>query len=90
LIAFAEEVEGASAQIKIFADADTDRIFGRSVPANVWLTDNRDLEAYILRKECFEKVIKLGFNDDRVKANDALRQVISLGRQLTVLRLMWY
>jgi hypothetical protein len=88
LIDFAREVEGAGAQIKIFADADTDRILERSIPANVWLTDKRDLEGYILRKECVEKILRLGFLDERLDADEVLRQVTSLGRQLGVLRLM--
>lgn len=88
MIGFAKEVEGAGAQIKVFADADTDRILGRSVPSNVWLTDQRDLEGYILRRECVEKVINLGFLNDRLDAEEVLRQVTSLGRELGIFRLM--
>lgn len=88
LIAFASEMEGAGAQIKVFADADTDRILEKSVPSNVWLTDKRDLEGYILRPECIEKVIRLGHLNDRVNADDVLQRVTSLGRELGILRLV--
>lgn len=88
LIDFAKEVEGADAQIKVFADADTDRVLGRSVPSNVWLTDQRDLEGYVLRRECIEKVINLGFLNDKLDADEVLRQVALLGRKLGIFRLM--
>ena len=88
IVHFAREVERAPAQIKIFADADTDRILGKSVPANVLLTDSRDLEGYILRKECVEKVIRLGFLNERLDVDEVVRQVASLGRQLGIMRLM--
>lgn len=88
LLDFAQEIEGAGAQIKAFADADTDRILGRSRPANVLLTDKRDLEGYVLREECVEKVLKLGLLEDALNAEDVLRRTNSLGRQLGVLRIM--
>lgn len=88
LLTFAREVEGADAQIKVLADADTDRILERSVPTNVLLTDKRDLEGYVLRPECVEKVIRLGYLNDRLDAHHVLREVTSLGRELGILRLM--
>lgn len=88
LIAFAGEVEGAGAQIKVFADADTDRILDRAVPSNVWLTDKRDLEGYILRPECIEKIVRLGHLNDRLDVDAILQQATSLGREVGILRLM--
>lgn len=88
LLAFAREVEGAAAQIKVLADADTDRILERSIPANVLLTDKRDLEGYVLRPECVEKVIRLGYLNDRLDTHQVLREVTSIGRELGILRLM--
>jgi hypothetical protein len=72
----------------VFADADTDRILDKTVPSNVWLTDKRDLEGYILRPECIEKVIRMGYLNDRLNVDEVLRQARSLGRELGILRLM--
>jgi hypothetical protein len=72
----------------VFADADTDRILDKTVPSNVWLTDKRDLEGYILRPECIEKVIRMGYLNDRLNVDEVLRQARFLGRELGILRLM--
>lgn len=88
LLAFAREVEGAAAQIRILVDADTDRIMERTAPSNVLLTDKRDLEGYVLRLECVEKVLRLGYLNERLDAREILRRVTALGRELGLMRLM--
>lgn len=88
LLHFTEQVENLGIQIKGFADADTDHIFERAVPSNVILTDNRDLEGYMLREDCIEKLIKLALLDDKLRATDILEKTLSIGRQIGLLRLM--
>ncbi|SRR6266545_5061888 len=88
LIAFARIVEGDEAKIKFLADADNDRLFGRTVPSNVWLTDSRDLEGYVFRKNCVEKLLKLGLVEEGIEAESLLANILSVGRMLGLLRLI--
>lgn len=88
LIAFARIVEGSPVGIRMLADADTDRLRGRSVPSKVWLTDLRDLEAYFFREECVDKVFRLGLSTDDVDSAQLLKNALRIGRWLGVLRLL--
>ncbi len=88
LIRFAEWLGDREVKIRFFADADWDRILGRPVPQRVWLTDHRDMEGYVLRLECFDKVLRLGVATDRVTAEWLLRIVRDEGRRLGLVRLM--
>ena len=87
LLAFAAIVEPEQVQIRFLADADTDRLRGRRMPSNVWLTDTRDMEGYLLREECFEKMLRLGLEDESVDPRRLLEQILSIGRWLGILRL---
>lgn len=89
LLHFARATENTAARISFFADADYDRVLGRTgaIPGNVVLTDGRDLEAYFLRQDCFEKIVKLALGTGKytgVKLQQALEDV---GRLLGCLRL---
>jgi hypothetical protein len=88
LIHFAEVLGDRQCQIQMFADSDWDRILDRKVPARMWLTDYRDMEGYILREECFDKVLHLGIGTDQISGRDLLESVRALGRQLGLIRLM--
>lgn len=88
LLHFAQLVAARSERIRFFADADWDRVLGRSVPPAVWLTDHRDLEGYVLRIECVDKVLCLGVANTRVAAADILTWVTDHGRRFGLIRLM--
>jgi hypothetical protein len=88
LIAFASAVEGKTQRLLFFADADYDRLLGRSLPGNVILTDGRDLEGYILREDCMEKVIALGLTSDTIPADKVLNQALMVGKRLAHIRLL--
>lgn len=88
IIRFAEWLGERDVQIRFFADADWDRLLGRPVPRRVWLTDHRDMEGYVLRLECIDKVLRLGIGTDRIPADDLLRMVREQGRRLGLIRLM--
>jgi hypothetical protein len=88
LLAFAEWMVRSEAQLKCFADADWDRLFGRGAPANVWLTDKRDLEGYTLREECLEKVLRLGMATERLDARALLATVLRAAREVGILRVL--
>jgi len=85
---FAELLGGVSVRIRMFADADWDRVLRRSVPSRVWLTDKRDLEGYVLREECLDKVLSLGLNTEKITASKILKAVRQHGRRLGATRLM--
>lgn len=89
LIVFADIVRNTNADVKIafFADADHDRILGRLLPENVWLTDGRDMEGYLLREDCFRKVIQVGLHSEAVNPVALLSEVLKHGRTLGLLRL---
>ena len=88
LITFAKSVEGHPAQIRFFADADTDRLHSISVPTNVWLTDLRDMEGYLFREDCLDKLLKLGLGEESINARQLRNTILGLGRTLGLLRLV--
>lgn len=88
LIAFARCLEGKPTKAKCFADADFDRLFGRTVPATVWLTDARDLEGYVLCAECLDKVIRMGIGSETISAEEILNLVRGPARSIGILRIL--
>lgn len=88
LLSFARWLEGKGVQIGCFADADFDRLLGRELPAGLWLTDGRDMEAYVLRRECLEKVLKLGIGSEAIEADQVLQMIREPARRLGLLRLL--
>ncbi len=88
LFHFAGFVEGNDVQIGFFADADFDHLLDIEVPQNIWLTDYRDMEAYLLRSECIEKVIQLGLGDESIDAGSVLENTLQIGRYLGCIRLV--
>jgi hypothetical protein len=88
LFYFADVLGNDPAQIRMFADADWDRLLERSVPARVWLTDLRDMEGYVLCEACINKVLRLGIKTEKISAAKLLAMLCSVGRQLGLLRLM--
>ncbi len=89
LIGFATLLSVANcARIRCFADADFDRLLKRECPKSVWLTDGRDLEGYVLRNECVEKVLLLGIGQHAVSARDILNDVLTVGRRVGILRVV--
>jgi hypothetical protein len=88
LIHFANLLSDRHPRIRMFADADWDRILNRPVPGRVWLTDHRDMEGYILREECFDKVLRLGVGTEQISGGRLLELVRNHGRRLGMVRLM--
>jgi hypothetical protein len=89
LIYFAEQLGRGACDVRIqmFADADWDRLLERPVPARVWITDHRDMEGYLLRVECLEKVLRLGLGNAAVSAEVVLTSIKEHARRLCLLRL---
>jgi hypothetical protein len=87
LLTFAARALSEAPSIRCFADADSDRLLGRQVPKNVWLTDLRALESYVLRADCIEKILRLGVGTDKGDASVILKSVLAASRELAALRL---
>jgi hypothetical protein len=88
LIQFAHSLADHNVRIRMFADADWDRVLKKVVPERVWLTDHRDLEGYLLRVECIDKVLRLGVVTDQIAAESLLRVVKENCKRLGILRLL--
>jgi hypothetical protein len=86
LISFAEYVASTAARILVFADADTDRLRNVSSPVNVLLTDARDMEAYVLRYECVEKIARLGLASEHVDVQRFVLDVTATSRVCGAIR----
>jgi len=87
LIRLAELALDRVKSIRCLADADWDRILGRDVPSNVWLTDDRDMEGYLLREDCLNKVLRVGLGLENVDAGVFRRRIVEVGRLAAALRL---
>jgi hypothetical protein len=72
-------------RVLFFADADMDRILDVVSPANVVLTDGRDLEAYGLSQKCLSQICITGFakNDE---SEAILKFVKEVPRPIGILR----
>jgi hypothetical protein len=88
LLKFAADILGHGLPIRCFADADFDRLLGRAIPQNVWLTDSRDLEWYFLQAHCIDKVLHLALAIEKHTPQSILAEVSRLGRPLGLLRLL--
>jgi hypothetical protein len=86
LMRLAEYTSATPARILVFVDADTDRLRNVAVPDNVVLTDGRDLEAYVLRPDCIEKMARLGLATEGIDATRLLTDVLSASRLSGALR----
>jgi hypothetical protein len=88
LLYFANWLGARDVAIRMFADADWDRILGRVVPERVWLTDYRDMEGYVLCLKCVDKVLRVGIATDRVTAKAHLLNITQQCRRLGLIRIM--
>jgi hypothetical protein len=86
LMAFADRMTEVD-QIRYFADADYDRLLGRAVPSNGWLTDGRDMESYLILTGCPTKALRLGAARPRREADSAVRQCLAASRRAAYLRI---
>ena len=77
-----------AAQIRMFADADWDRLLGEPTPDRVWLTDFRDMEGYVFCERCIDKVLTLGVKTDKISATQLITMIRAVGRRLGFMRVM--
>jgi hypothetical protein len=88
VLAFAEMALEKVDRIRFFVDADTDRLNNIERPANVTLTDLRDMEGYIFQHPCFDKLIRLGLLKENVRTDELLGGMLDAARRLAALHLV--
>jgi hypothetical protein len=87
LLYFARVIGPTDFVIRILIDADFDRLLSRPVPLKTWITDPRDLEGYVLRTECLDKILRLGICTEKMSGVELLKCIHEQGRKLGLLRL---
>lgn len=80
------DVIGRHDRLLCFLDADFDRLHGRSHAAVAALTDGKDLEGYLLRQECVDKLLALALTSD-LDGRSVLSQLCNAARPLGLLRI---
>jgi len=73
-------------RVRFFADADADRLLGKSAEVNVTLTDGRDLESYGLVASSLERFCEIGFPSKADTASSVIKLLEAVVRPLGVLR----
>lgn len=90
IVKFAQLIENKAINIYFFADADFDRLLKVKLPSNIILTDNYDMEGYILSEQGIEKLLKVGLSSEKITPNKLLNSILSVGRKIGVLRITSY
>ncbi len=88
LLEIARRCAGGPLSLGFFADADIDRLLGRHPPSNVWFTDYRDMEGYVLDVPCVDKVLRVGFASDLPTAEELLSEIWRVARSLGLLHVV--
>lgn len=86
LMALAREAPGTLAPLRFLADADFDRLEDAQVPPNVWLTDRRDLEGYLVRSDCLEKIWRLALASN-LDEQQLLDSLVCAAKEIMFLRM---
>jgi len=88
VIAFLSAVEKEGHQIRGFIDADAAAISGNDepLPGNVWLTDVRDLEGYVIGVDNLKATLQVGFARDGSLAEPMYASMVQLARWLSAVR----
>lgn len=77
-----------SDRVRFFCDADFDRLLATRLPANVILTDGRDLESYALSESCLERIARICFPASTYNGAELLTSARLIVRPIGVLRLV--
>lgn len=86
LLRLANAGEPLKIPLRVFVDADLDRLLALSHPSKVELSDRRDLEGYFLDEGSFDKLLRVGIGTTKWKAHVLLEQVLLVCEELSVMR----
>jgi hypothetical protein len=84
---FLLQVESSDAEIRGLLDADHSVLIPEAVPSNVWLTDLRDAEGYVLAEENVDAALRLGCGIERVPASSIIASMQEVCKTLSAIRL---
>lgn len=89
LLALLRAVEAESIALRGLIDADSHRLGGGTepMPSNVWLTDLRDLESYVISVENIKTALQLGFARDSALGPGIYSSMVTEARWLAAIRL---
>lgn len=90
LVEFLNVVSTEAPKIRGLVDADSYRLIEQPglLPMNAWLTDYRDLEAYVLALENVQTGLQLGYGQDATVAPEIFDSMVRVARRVAVLRLV--
>jgi hypothetical protein len=88
LLTFLRSIDGKAETIRGLIDADADHLRPEKlpIPSNVWVTDWRSLESYVLTVECLDAALRLGCGIDSIKAEDLFPVIVSIARRVSAIR----
>lgn len=75
IIYFASLVSEEEERIKFLADRDYGKYTGEEIPANVILTDFKDLESYLIEEKFLDKFLKIGLKTEKIRAKQLLNEI---------------
>lgn len=92
VLTFLDSVEREGINVRGLVDADLARFGDASTPSNAcpsnaWLTDLRDLEAYVLSEENVRTALQLGFGRDASLSPAIHSSMVTVGRYVAATRL---
>lgn len=88
LLEILEEFNVFTNRVKVFVDADNDRLLSIVHPCNVVLTDFRDLESYAYDEHTLSEVVHTGLAKNQVNISDLKKEIEEICFPLASLRLL--
>lgn len=82
-------VDGHAPRIRGFIDRDQDHLVGAAaLTRNVWVSDFRDMESYVLFEENLDQVLRAGAGTESVEASNMLTSLFDTATFLAAARLV--
>ena len=88
VVRMATMTAGQTENIRFVVDRDLDDDMAHPELECLWVTDHRDAESYLLRSDCFAKVLDLGLSTEGPSPEALLASVMEAGRWLSALRVV--
>ncbi|MCX5847673.1 MAG: DUF4435 domain-containing protein [Deltaproteobacteria bacterium] len=88
ILIVAANLQDRTTRARFFVDADYDILLGRAIPANVWITDRKDIEGYLAEITVMKKAIYLGLQREALNPWEVLSNVIVMCRDVGLLRIV--
>lgn len=88
LLAFMRIAENQVENIRGLIDSDSDTLLDTppSYPSNIWVTDWRSLESYVMTVECLDTALRLGCDVDYLEAENLFQNIAEIARKVSAIR----